>query len=103
MKQIILYAALVTGAAGSAVLGYRNVQKNAVIGQHERTIAEQRAMIERLAQQEAIAIHITNEFKSNAVLGKVVVDANVRNAAEQVAAILKGELNNPATPVTTGR
>ena len=48
MKQIILYAALVTGAAGIAVLGYRNVQKNAVIGGQERTIAEQRAMIERL-------------------------------------------------------
>ena len=99
MKKILLYAALVTGAAGIAVLGYRNVQKNAIIGGQERTIAEQRAMIERLARQEAIAIHITNEFKSNAVLGKVVVDANVRNAAEQVAAILKGELNGIETPI----
>ena len=99
MKQILLYAALVTGAAGSAVLGYRNVQKNAIIGGQARTIAEQRAMIERLAQQEAIAIHITNEFKSNAVLGKVVVDANIKNAAEQVASILKAELNNPAVPL----
>jgi uncharacterized protein YkwD len=64
------------------------------IAVHERTIKEQRAMIERLAQQEAIAIHITNEFRSNAVLGKVVVDANIKNAAEQVASILKAELTD---------
>jgi hypothetical protein len=41
-----------------------------------------------------IAIHITNEFRSNAVLGKVVVDANIKNAAEQVASILKADLTD---------
>jgi hypothetical protein len=72
MKQIILYAALIASGAYGAAATVTNARARAVIAAHERTIKEQREMIERLAQQEAIAIHITNKFRSNAVLGKVV-------------------------------
>ncbi|GHT16288.1 hypothetical protein AGMMS4956_18330 [Bacteroidia bacterium] len=97
MKTIILYIALALSLLSAGVLGYKNIANKATIAEQNRTIAVQREMIKELAQQEAIAIHITNEFKSNAVLGKVVVDANIRNVAEQCAAILKGELH-PLTP-----
>jgi hypothetical protein len=80
MKQIILYAALLSALTLAAIFSYRDARARAVIAQHERTIKEQRAMIERLAQQEAIAIHITNEFRSNAVLGKVFHGLMLKNA-----------------------
>jgi hypothetical protein len=99
MKQILLYIALAAATATATTLCYKNVQHRAVIAEKNRTIAAHEATIERLAQQEAIKIEIKNEFKSNAVLGKVVVDANIRNVAEQCAAILKGELNGIEKPL----
>jgi|LSPY01.1.fsa_nt_gi uncharacterized protein YkwD len=94
MIKIVYIASIAASLGGVGVLGGMNIKHRSTIATHQKTIDEQRAMIERLAQQEAIAIHITNEFRSNAVLGKVVVDANIKNTAEQCAAILKGELRN---------
>jgi hypothetical protein len=94
MKTIITYIALSLSVAAAGVLGVANAKQKATIATHTATIKAQREMIERLAQQEAIAIHITNTFKTNAIMGKAVVDANIKNVAEQVASILKGELVN---------
>jgi hypothetical protein len=95
MKTIILYVALALSLAGAASLGYLYGQQRAVVQAQQAAIARQEALIQSLAQQEAIAIHIANTFSSRAVLGKVVVDANVQSVAEQVASILRSELQQP--------
>jgi hypothetical protein len=95
MKTVLVYIALAASLAGAGTLGYLYGQQRAVVQAQQATIARQEALIRALACQEAIAIHITNSFTSRAVLGKVVVDANVQSVADQVASILRSELRQP--------
>jgi Tfp pilus assembly protein PilN len=99
MKTIIIYIAILVLLGVAGFFGVRNVQLQTQVKTQQNEIVRKDALIKELAQQEAIAIHITNEFKSSAVLGKVVVDANVKNVAEQCASILKGELNTVPKPI----
>jgi flagellar basal body-associated protein FliL len=98
MKIIIYRVALLVSLAGTAALAWGYQQKFAA---QEATIARQEALIKEMAAMETVGITITNNFKTNAVLGKASVNATVENSARQVANILRGELTKEVRRDTT--
>jgi hypothetical protein len=103
MKNIIYYAAIFVSLAGATALGVWSYRLKTEVALLQNTIARQEALIKELAAMETVGITITNNFKTNAVLGKATVSAAVENNARQVANILKGELVKGTRSDTTTR
>jgi hypothetical protein len=103
MKNIICYAALFVSLAGAAALGFWGYRQKVEVAMLHATIARQEALIKELAAMETVGITITNNFKTNAVLGKASVTAAVENNARQIATILRGELVKGTRSDTTVR
>lgn len=92
MKQIILYALLVILAVGFCTSAYFNIKQSTELKSAKKTVENQQILIKEIAAMETVAIKIENVFKTNNVLGKTTVSAQIENNARQVATILKGEL-----------